>query len=98
MKPFVSGNEIWELSPDNSKDVNAVSVFGTKGNRFSILVFPRESVPADYAGKNGKWNLTHSNGGSSTIWFELLWAVDASGSGCVVLCGKEALSYYSSSA
>ena len=51
MKPSYSGNGIWELSSENSANARAVSVFGTKGNRFSILVFPKDSVPVDYAGK-----------------------------------------------
>ncbi|MCK4505125.1 MAG: hypothetical protein KAW14_05875 [Candidatus Aegiribacteria sp.] len=98
MKPLDSGNGIWELSSDNSADVNAVSVFGTKGNRFSILVFPRESVPVDYAGKDGNWIINHCNDITSAIRFTLQWVVDASGSGCVILCGREAQQQFSSTA
>ena len=98
MKPFDSGNGIWELSSDSSKDVNAVSVFGTKGNRFSILVFPKDTVPVDYAGKDGNWVINHSNDESSTIRFTLQWVADANGSGCVILCGREAQQQFSSTA
>jgi len=98
MKPFDTGNGTWELSSDNSKDINALSVFGTKGNRFSILVFPRESVPVDYAEKNGTWVLNHSNDDMSAIRFTLQWAADAGGSGCVILCGREAQQQFISTA
>ncbi len=94
MKQFASGNETWELSSNNSADVNAISVFGTKGNRFSILVFPKESVPADYAGKNGNWVINQSNSETSGIRFTLQWVVDAGG--CVILCGREAQQQFSS--
>ncbi|MCK5065385.1 MAG: hypothetical protein KAQ97_08885 [Candidatus Fermentibacteraceae bacterium] len=98
MKQFDSGNGIWELLSDNSKDVNALSVFGTKGNRFSILVFPRESVPIDFAGKNGAWIINNSSNETSGIRFTLQWAADAGGSGCVILCGREAQQQFISTA
>ena len=96
MKPSYSGNGIWELSSENSANARAVSVFGTKGNRFSILVFPKDSVPVDYAGKDGNWVIIHSNGESSAIRFTLQWVADAGGSGCVILCGREAQQQFSS--
>lgn len=98
MKPLDFGNEIWELSSDKSADARAVSVFGTKGNRFSILVFPRESVPVDYAGKDGNWIINHYNSKNSEIRFTLEWVADATGSGCVILCGREAQQQFSSTA
>ena len=98
MKPFDCGNEIWELSSDNSKDARAVNVFGTKGNRFSILVFPKDTVPVDYAGKDGNWIINHSNTKKSAIRFTLEWVADATGSGCVILCGREAQQKFSSTA
>lgn len=96
MKPFDSEKEMWELSSDNSNDAHAVSVFGTKGNRFSILVFPKDTVPVDYAGKDGNWVITDSNDQSSSIRFALQWVADAGGSGCVILCGREAQLQFSS--
>lgn len=98
MKPFDSVDEIWELSSDNSKNAHAVSVFGTKGNRFSILVFPKDTVPVDYAGKDGNWVINHSNDENSAIRFTLQWVADAGGSGCVILCGREAQQQFSSTA
>ena len=98
MKPIASENGTWELSSNNYADANAISVFGTKGNRFSILVFPRESVPVDYAGKNGSWVINHSSIETSGIRFTLQWAADAGGSGCVILCGREAQQQFISTA
>lgn len=98
MKPLDSGNGIWELSSDNSKDAHSVSVFGTKGNRFSILVFPKDTVPVDYAGKDGNWVINHSNSETSAVRFTLQWVADAGGSGCVILCGREAQQQFSSTA
>jgi hypothetical protein len=85
----------FKIASGSDSGVISTSVFGTAGNRYSILVIEKEYLTRDYAGRNGKWSLTAER--KTTVEFELLWAVEASGSGCLVLCGKEVPSRFTAS-
>ncbi len=79
----------WTLVSGSHNGVLSLSVFGTEGNRYSILVIEKEQLRSDYAGRNGKWLLSDTNDVEDHIRFDLEWAAPAAGSGCVVLCGRE---------
>ena len=79
----------WTLASDSQAGVLSLSVFGTEGNRYSILVIEKEHLRSDYAGRDGNWLLSETHDGEDHIRFDLEWAVEAAGSGCLVLCGRE---------
>lgn len=79
----------WILASGSDTGILSHSVFGTKGNRYSILVIEKEHLRTDYAGREGKWFLSETHTGKGNVRFDLEWAVEAAGSGCLVLCGKE---------
>ncbi|MEN8209189.1 MAG: hypothetical protein ABFR50_08055 [Candidatus Fermentibacteria bacterium] len=79
----------WKLTSDSQKGILSLSVFGSEGNRYSILVMEKEHLKSDYAGKDGNWLLSESINRECNIRFNLEWAVEAEGSGCLVLCGRE---------
>lgn len=80
----------WRLSGTGDNEVQSLSVFGPRGDRFSILVFHRENLPPEYTGNNGRWSLISNSTGRS-VYFRLNWAIDAQGSGCTILCGRECI-------
>ena len=82
-----SGN--WTLASGSQTGVISLNVFGTEGNRYSILVIEKENLRSDYAGKGGKWVLSETKDEKDAVRFDLEWAAPAAGSGCVVLCGRE---------
>lgn len=79
----------WEITSGSKTAVLSLNVFGTVGNRYSVMVIEKEQLSGDYTGRNGKWFLKEINDEEGQIRFDLQWAVDAAGSGCLVLCGKE---------
>jgi len=83
---------------DSVTGVKSLSVFGTAGNRYSLLIIEKEHLNTDYAGKNGEWYLKETKGNPGLVRFELQWAVEAPGSGCIVLCGREGHAPFCSSA
>ncbi len=91
-------NANWMLPSGSDTGVISLSVFGTEGNRYSILVIEKEHLRSDYAGRDGKWFLSESNEGEGHIRFNLEWAAPAAGSGCLVLCGRETQLTFDSSA
>lgn len=88
----------WMLASGSETGVISLSVFGTAGNRYSILVIDKEHLSSDYACRDGKWFLIDKKEGKTQLRFDLEWAAPASGSGCLVLCGKETPVPFSSSA
>lgn len=88
----------WTLASGSQNGVLSLSVFGTEGNRYSILVIEKEHLNSDYAGRDGKWLLTENKERKHQISFNLEWAVEAPGSGCLVLCGRETHLPFNSSA
>lgn len=79
----------WEPSPENPLQTRSMSVFGTRGIRYSILVMEKGTLTEKLAGPDGCWALLDSGRDGSPVRFDLQWAIDAGGSGCVVLCGRE---------
>ena len=79
----------WTLISGSQNGVLSFSVFGTEGNRYSILVIEKEHLRSEYAGRDGNWLLSETHDGEDHIRFDLEWAVEAAGSGCLVLCGRE---------
>lgn len=88
----------WILPDSENTGIVSLSVFGTIGSRYSILVIEKEHLRSDYTGRNGRWFLTEKENRSVHIWFSLEWVVEAKGTGCLVLCGKETQAPFSSSA
>lgn len=91
-------SEDWKLSSGSETGILSLSVFGTAGNRYSILVIEKEHLSSDYAGKEGRWVLIASKEDKNRLMFDLEWAVEAAGSGCLVLCGREIQSPFSNPA
>lgn len=79
----------WEPSPEGNLKARALTVFGTPGNRYSILVMEKKILTEKLAGPEGCWLLCDRWMDGTPVRFDLQWAVDAGGSGCVVLCGRE---------
>lgn len=88
----------WEITSDSKTAVLSLSVFGTAGNRYSVMVIEKDKLSSDYAGRNGKWFLKERNDAAGQIRFDLQWAVEAAGSGCLVLCGRETTARFITSA
>ncbi|MCK5117182.1 MAG: hypothetical protein KAR44_11320 [Candidatus Aegiribacteria sp.] len=88
----------WTLVSGSQNGVLSLSVFGTEGNRYSILVIEKENLRSDYTGRDGKWLLSETHDGEGHIRFDLEWAAEAAGSGCLVLCGRETPLRFSSPA
>ena len=93
--PEVSGsihkreyNTGWMLAPGFEIGVISLSVFGIAGNRHSIIVVEKEHLNSGCTGRDGKWLLMEIKDGKHQIGFNLEWAVEAPGSGCLVLCGR----------
>jgi len=81
--------ESWKPVSGTQAGILSISVFGAEGSRYSILVMEKDHLRSDYAGKDGNWLLSGNEDAGSTVKFVLEWAVEAAGSGCLVLCGKE---------
>lgn len=88
----------WEPCPENPLQARSMSVFGTLGSRYSVLVMEKGTLTEELAGPDGCWSLTDRWSGGGPVRFDLQWAVDAGGSGCVVLCGRENPAVFHSSA
>ncbi len=88
----------WKLAAGSETGILSLSVFGTAGNRYSILVIEKEHLSTDHAGQDGKWLLIEKKEDANLLNFDLEWAVEATGSGCLVLCGRETPAPFSSSA
>lgn len=88
----------WKIASGSETGVLSLSVFGTARNRYSVMIIEKEYLSSDYAGKDGKWYLSERTGSNERIRFDLQWAVEAAGSGCLVLCGHEVTAPFSSSA
>ena len=88
----------WTLASGSDTGVLSLSVFGSEGNRYSILVIEKEHLSSDYAGRGGKWLLSETNDSEGPVRFDLEWAAPAAGSGCLVLCGRETPLAFNSSA
>ncbi len=91
-------DQSWSLASGSDTGVLSLSVFGSEGNRYSILVIEKEHLRSDYAGRGGKWLLSETNDAEGTVRFDLEWAAPAAGSGCLVLCGRETNTPFNSSA
>lgn len=88
----------WKPVSGTGTGILSISVFGAEGSRYSILVMEKEHLRSDYAGKDGNWLLSGNEDAGSHVKFVLEWAVEAAGSGCLVLCGKETPIPFNSSA
>jgi len=84
-------SDIWSLANkrDSIETVVSLNVFGTTGNRHSLLVVEKNSLSTDFAGKNGRWMLTRKCGSECHIEFLLEWAIEICSSSYIVLCGRE---------
>ena len=88
----------WILPDSENTGLVSISVFGTLGSRYSILVIEKEHLRSDFAGRDGRWFLTKQESGAVNVLFRLEWVLEAEGTGCFVLCGKEAQNSFCSSA
>ncbi len=79
----------WKMAEGPDKGVISLNVFGTAGNRHSILIIEKDNLITEYAGRDGNWLLSQKDNGKLFARFNLEWAVEAAGSGCLVLCGRE---------
>lgn len=79
----------WKLACGSEAGVLSLSVFGTAGNRYSIIVIEKEHLSSAYAGREGRWLLIERKEDTLSLMFDLEWVVEAPGSGCLVLCGRE---------
>ncbi|MFO8183569.1 MAG: hypothetical protein R6U39_05290 [Candidatus Aegiribacteria sp.] len=95
-RPEDSGR--WEPSPESPLQARSMSVFGTLGSRYSLLVMEKGMLTGKLAGPEGCWYLADSWRDGTPVRFDLQWVVDAGGSGCVVLCGRENPSVFHTSA
>ena len=86
-KNEINHNVECKIASGSASGIISTSVFGAAGNRYSILVVEKELLGSDYAGSDGKWSLLLEK--KVTVEFEHMWAVEARGSGCIVLCGRE---------
>jgi len=76
----------WQL-PKSYSSVGSVTVFGTPGTRYSVIVISRLSESLEILCRDEGWYLTGSEG--AAVSFRMEWALDAGSSGSVVLCGRE---------
>jgi hypothetical protein len=88
-KPDKHGS--WALRSDRNsiETVVSINVFGTTGNRHSLLVLEKNALSSDFAGKNGRWMLSSKLDNEYCLEFLLEWAVEIKSSGYIVLCGRE---------
>jgi len=94
----VSGSGRWKTAPECPLAPGAMSVFGTLGSRYSVLVVEKERVNQLLAGDKGCWILADGWREGERVRFDLQWAVDAEESGYIMLCGREASEPFSTSA
>lgn len=95
---LASGGNRWTAAPESGLETVSLSVFGTRGSRYSVAVVRREAVTDRLAGRNGGWTLTDSWETGSRVSFRLVWAADTRGDGCLMLCGREVPEAFSTSA
>ena len=71
--------------------VRSLSVFGARGDRYSIVVIPQEGIPHGKPDGGIEWYLRRNrdDGSVERVLFVLQWTVDMAGSGCVAMCGRE---------
>jgi hypothetical protein len=79
----------WSLALCEGYPESSLSVFGTNGSRFSVLVMRKDILPREYTGERGGWTLSDGWHAGRTVRFSLRWAVDSERSGFVILCGRE---------
>jgi len=79
------------LMEDPILRVLSISVFGARGDRYSIVVIPQESIPDERGDRGVEWNLMRNrdDGTVERVLFVLQWTVNMAGSGCVAMCGRE---------
>jgi len=68
----------------------SIGVFGNRGDRFSIVVVPAESLPRSSPCGEVEWSLVGpGSSGTERVLFALQWTMEVRGSGCLALCGRE---------
>ena len=84
-------NPEWVLGTGEEISEGAVSinVFGTAGNRHSILVIEKDHAKAAFTGRNGRWTLIAEAEVGTCVEFTLEWAIEVKPGGYLVLCGRE---------
>jgi hypothetical protein len=86
------GNPVheWRMEEGGSLSLG-LSVFGLRGDRFSIIVIPADTFPEQKPGSDVEWSLIHSSkeSGDERVLFVLQWTMEMRGSGCLALCGRE---------
>ncbi|OPL18459.1 MAG: hypothetical protein AVO35_03775 [Candidatus Aegiribacteria sp. MLS_C] len=98
MHRLAAGRGRWEATPESGLETASLSVFGARGNRYSVVVVKKGAVTDRLAGRKGGWTLTDRWETGSRIRFRLLWAADTGDDCCLALCGREVLEEFSTSA
>ena len=86
---FSSGSG-WHLETPSGTAAESISVFGPPGSMSCVVILHRSSLPTSMTSETGEWMLSRDDTGTDqSALFTLQWALDAPGSGCVALCGRE---------
>ena len=88
--PNFSSGSGWHLADPSGTTPEAISVFGPPGSMSCVVILHRSLLPTSMTSETGEWMLCRDSAGTGrSALFSLQWALDAPGSGCVALCGRE---------